>query len=67
MDMICHNAPGIQNQAFCFLTVPKAFDNNVFVLCFGKDINPANSGETDKINTILVMGFIGPAQNYFVV
>jgi len=43
----------------------KLFSNIKFVLFFGKNVYPAYYGKADKVNSIIIVDFIGPAHHFY--
>ena len=58
MDVIAHDAPGMQYEAFVLLAKPKAIDEDVAVGLTGKHIHPFYHGKGDEVDRLLVPDFI---------
>ena len=50
MKVVAHHYPSIYSQAFVFLAIAKWIYDNVFIYGSGKDINPIDNCQSDKVD-----------------
>lgn len=58
MNVIAHDALGMQHEAFVRLAVPETVDEDVTVGLTGKYIHPFDYGKGDEVDRLLVPDFI---------
>jgi hypothetical protein len=58
VQVIGHNYPSINLQAFLFLAVFQAVYNNIAILRPRENINPLCNGSSNEVDALLVSDFI---------